>query len=229
MRGDIMKTDAQLKKDIEAELEWDPAINASNVGVAVKEGVVTLTGHLDTYAEKHEIERAVQRVAGVKGLALEFDVKLDPSHHRSDSDIAMAAERSFGWHAMVPADRIQVIVEKGWVTLKGEVDWNYQREEAEKVTRSLMGVVGVSNCITLKQRIMAADVARHILEALTRHADKEARGITVTVDGDKVTLHGDVDSWAERSSVYAAAWAAPGVRSVINELNVRPSSFPDAL
>lgn len=217
-----MKTDAQLKKDIEAELEWEPSINASNVGVSVKQGVVTLSGHLDTYAEKYAVERSVQAVAGVKGIALELDVKLDPSHHRSDSDIVMAAERSFAWHVLVPTDRIQVIVEKGWVTLKGEVDWNYQRDEAEKLARALKGVVGVSNRITLKERVIPADVSRHIKDALTRHADKEAKGITVAVEGDKVTLRGNVGSWPERASVYAAAWAAPGVRSVINELQVYP-------
>lgn len=216
-----MKTDAQLKKDIEAELEWNPAVNASKVGVAVHEGVVTLTGHLDNYAEKHAVEKAVQTVAGVRGIALELDVKLDPGHKRSDSDIAAAAERSFAWHTLVPADKIKVIVEKGWITLKGEVDWEYQRHEAEKVVRSLIGIVGVSNAITLKASATPADVSRRIHDALTRHADSESKGITVSVKEDKVTLRGFVDSWAERANIYNAAWSAPGVRSVVNEISVR--------
>jgi osmotically-inducible protein OsmY len=158
----------------------------------------------------------------VRGIALEFDVKLDPGHRRSDSDIANAAERSFAWHALVPADRIKVIVEKGWISLKGEVDWNHQRQEAERAVRSLTGVVGVSNGITLKATATPADVTRRIRDALARHADSESKGITVTVKEGTVMLEGIVDSWAERANVYSAAWAAPGVRAVVNEVSVRP-------
>ncbi len=216
-----MKTDAQLKRDVTAELEWEPSINASHVGVAVNDGVVTLTGHLDTFAEKYAIERAVQRVAGVKAIAVELDVKLDPGHKRSDSEIAVAAESAFKWHSLVPADRIQVKVEKGWVTLKGEVDWNYQRESAEKAVRPLTGVVGVSNAITLKVTTTPANVAKRISEALARHAEHEAKHIEVLVDGSVVTLRGRVDSWAERTAAYGAAWSAPGVLSVVNEIKVQ--------
>ena len=135
-----MKSDAQLKKDVMAELEWDPAINASQVGVAVKNGVITLTGHLDTYAEKNAVERAVARVGGVQAIAVEMDVKLEPNHRRNDADIAAAAESAFKWHALIPAERIRVKVEKGWVTLSGEVDWEYQRHNAEKAIHNLLGV-----------------------------------------------------------------------------------------
>lgn len=216
-----MKTDAQLKKEVLDELEWDPSINASQVGVAVKDGVVILTGHLETFAEKYAVERAVQRVSGVKAIAVELDVKLEPGHRRSDSEIAAAAEMAFKWHALIPSDRIQVKVEKGWVTLKGEVDWEYQRQNAEKAVRPLTGVVGVSNAITLKASTTPANVASRIRDALARHAEHEAKHIEVIVNGSVVTLRGHVDSWAERTAAYGAAWSAPGVLTVVNEIKVR--------
>lgn len=217
-----MKTDAQLKKDVTAELEWDPSINASHVGVAAADGVVTLTGHLNTFAEKYAIERAVQRVQGVKAIALELDVKLEPGHKRSDSEIANAVESALQWHALVPADRIQVKVEKGWVTLKGQVDWEYQRRNAEKAVRPLTGVVGLSNAIALKPSVTPAKVADRIRDALARHAEREAKHIEVMVSGSAVTLRGNVDSWTERNAAFGAAWSAPGVSSVVNEIRVQP-------
>lgn len=216
-----MKTDEQLKKDVTAELEWDPAVDPAHVGVAVKAGVVTLTGHLDTYAEKYAAQRAVQRVVGVKGIAVEVDVVLDPRHVRSDSEIAAAAESAFKWHALVPADKIQVVVEKGWVTLRGEVDWDYERQEAEKAVRPLVGVVGVSNAITLKPAVVHANVATRIHDALVRQAELDAKGIDVKVTGSTVTLRGSVGSWRESSAASGAAWSAPGVTSVRNELDVQ--------
>jgi osmotically-inducible protein OsmY len=217
-----MKTDTQLKKDVSAELEWDPSISAAHVGVAVKDGIVTLNGHLDTYVEKYAIERAVQRVQGVKGIAVEIDVKLDPGHKRSDADIAAAAESSLKWHALVPADKIQVMVEKGWVTLKGELTWDYERREAENAVRSLTGVVGVSNALTLKTAAAPTDVSKRIRDALVRHAENESKHLEVTVKGDTVTLHGTVDSWTERAAASSAAWAAPGVTKVVNEIRIQP-------
>ncbi len=216
-----MKTDAQLKKDVTAELEWDPSINASHVGVAVADGVVTLTGHLSTFAEKYAIERAVQRVQGVKAIAVELDVKLEPGHKRSDTDIAVAVESALQWHALVPAQCIQAQVEKGWVTLKGEVDWDYQRRNAEKAVRNLTGVVGVSNAMTLKPSVTPAKVADRIRDAMARHAEREAKHIEVMVSGSAVTLRGAVDSWAERNAAFGAAWSAPGVLSVVNEIKVQ--------
>jgi osmotically-inducible protein OsmY len=216
-----MKADAQLKADVSAELDWEPSINASHVGVAVDNGVVTLTGHLDTFAEKFAVERAVQRVQGVRAIALELDVKLEPGHKRSDSEIAAAAESALKWHSLVPEEKIQVKVEKGWVTLKGEVDWDYQRRSAEQAVHPLTGVVGVSNTITLKPRTTPTNVANRIREALTRHAEREARHIEVIVNGSAVTLRGNVDSWAERAAAYGAAWSAPGVLSVVNEVKVQ--------
>jgi osmotically-inducible protein OsmY len=215
-----MKTDAQLKIDVASELEWDPSINATNVGVAVKNGVVTLTGHLDTYAEKYVIERALQRVLGVKAIAIELDVKLAPGHLRSDSEIAAAAESAFKWHALIPAERIRVMVEKGWVTLTGEVDWDYQRTQAEKAVRPLTGVIAVTNSITLKQQVAPANITNRIRDALTRQAEQEAKNIEVAISGTTVTLRGKVHSWAERSAAQAAAWSAPGIIQVRNELSV---------
>ena len=215
-----MKSDSQLKQDVSTELDWDPSINASQVGVAVKDGVVTLSGHLDTYAEKHAVERAAQRVHGVKAIAVELDVKLAPSHQRSDSEIAAAAESALKWHSLVPAERLQVKVEKGWVTLNGEVDWEYQRRSAEKAIRPLTGVIGLSNAVTLRPSTSPANVANRIRDALTRHAEHEAKHIEVIVNGSVVTLRGKVDSWPERTAAYGAAWSAPGVMSVVNELTV---------
>ena len=220
INGSNMKTDMQLKKDVSAELEWDPSINATHVGVSVMAGVVTLTGHLDTFAEKHAIERAAARVHGVKAIAVEVDVKLEPGHRRSDSEIAAAAESALQWHSLVPEGRIRVKVEQGWVTLSGDVDWDYQRQNAENTVRPLTGVVGVSNTIHLKSVATPVNVAARIQEALKRHAEREARHIEITVHGGVVTLSGQVDSWAERAAVFGAAWAAPGVSSVVNELTV---------
>jgi osmotically-inducible protein OsmY len=215
-----MKTDLQLKKDIESELEWDPSIKATNVGVAVKDGIVTLTGHLETYAEKYATERAVQRVEGVKSVAVELDVKLDPLHKRTDADIAAATESAMRWHSLVPADRIKVRVEKGWVTLSGEVEWDYQRQQAVKAVRPLTGVVGVSDNIAIKPKVNASNISHRIRDALARQAEREAKNIEVSVSGQTVTLHGKVHSWAERTAVQGAAWSAPGISTVINQVEV---------
>lgn len=215
-----MKTDAQLKRDVEDELEWDPAVNATHVGVTVDKGVVTLTGHLETYGEKYLVERAAQRVQGVKALAVELDVKLAPGHKRSDSEIAAAVESTLKWHTQVPAERITVRVEQGWVTLKGEVDWAYQRNAAMQAVRALTGVQGLTNEIILKPKVMSANVLTRIREALARHAEQEAQRIEVVIDGATATLRGTVHSWAERTAAQGAAWSAPGVTNVVNELKV---------
>ena len=146
-----MKTDAQLKRDAEAELAWDPEINAEAIGIAVHDGIVTASGHLETYPEKWAVERALSRVAGVRALALELDVRLSPDHRRDDTDIARAAEQALRWHSSLPQDGIRVTVDKGWVTLRGEVEWAFQRRHAEKAVSRLTGVVGVSDEIALKE------------------------------------------------------------------------------
>lgn len=215
-----MKTDADLKRDVMAELAWDPTVTSTAIGVAVKDGVVTLTGHLDTFAEKHAVARAVRRVAHVKAIALELDVKLSPDHQRSDTDVATSAEHALKWNTLVPVDAIRMTVDHGWVTLRGEVEWDYQRRAAEKAIHPLMGVVGITNDLALRARPQVANLSRKIEEALTRQAIREARHIQVNVDGGTVKLTGRVHSWQERDAAQGVAWTAPGVRAVINELVV---------
>lgn len=215
-----MKTDALLKADVLAELAWDPAINPAAIGVAVRQGLVTLTGHLDTLEQKHAAERAVRRVAGVRGIAVELDVRLVPEHRRSDSDVARAAIAALRWNSLVPDDRVQVEVEDGWLTLNGEVDWPYQLASAEQCIRPLTGVRGVTNLVTLKPHVRGLDIAGQITEALKRHAEREARHIDVEVDGGTVTLSGTVDSLAEHDAAIGAAFGTRGVTSVIDKLDV---------
>lgn len=215
-----MKTDAQLQKDILAELAWDPAVNATDVGVIVKDGVVTMTGHLTNFAEKYATERAVRRVSGVKALAIDIEVRLSPSYKRSDSDIAAAVQRAIDWKVVVPDDCIQPKVENGWITLDGEVQWKYQRKAAERAVRDLFGVVGVTNLVKVKPKIAPSDVERNIASALVRQAEREAKKLEIKVDGSRVFFHGKVHSWAEYRAVQGAAWAAPGVSAVENKLTV---------
>lgn len=215
-----MKSDAMLRSDIVAELNFDPAItvNATDIGVIVKDGVVTLSGHPASHAEKHAIERAVQRVKGVKALAIEMSVKLPAGSERADADIAKAAENTLEWNVLVPDNSIHPMVESGWITLNGRVEWEYQRRAAEVAVRNLLGVKGVTNLVEVKSRFTPADVERKISEALHRQADREARHIEVIVNGAQVTLRGVVKSWAERRAAQGAAWSAPGVALVVNNL-----------
>lgn len=215
-----MKTDMQLKTDVIDELAWDPSINATGIGVMVKDGVVTLTGHLDSFAEKHAIEKAVRRVAGARGIALELDVKLSAEHKRSDSEIAQAAVSALRLNSLVPVDKVQVEVEDGWVTLSGEVDWSYQIARAEQSIRPLAGVLGLSSRITIKPRASGQDIGSQITAALTRQAMREARHLTVEVEGSVVTLSGHVHSLAEREAAVGAAFSARGVSRVVDRLHV---------
>lgn len=215
-----MKSDSQLKEDILAELGWDPAVNANEVGVTVKDGVVTLTGHLGTYAEKVAAQRAAQRVAGVKALAVELTVQLASSHQRTDAQIAASAEHVIDWNALVPKAKIRPVVEAGWITLTGEVEWDYQRRAAEASLRNLLGVRGVTNLVTVKPKVNAANVEKCIQDALVRQARREANHIDVSVDGTRITLSGKVHSWAERKAAEGAAWSAPGVSNVVDRLEI---------
>lgn len=215
-----MKTDVELKRDVEAELAWDPAVRSTTIGVAVKDGVVTLTGHIETYAEKYAAEKALRRVTGVKAIALELDVRLSPEHRRSDTDIATAAEQALHWNTSVPADKIRITSEKGWITLQGEVEWDFQRRSVERAIRSLMGVVGISNDITIKPRVTPNDLQQRIGEALKRQVEREVSHMDIRVDGSTVTLRGTVNSWHERDAAAGTAWSAPGVRAVVNDLTI---------
>lgn len=214
-----MKTDADLKRDVEAELAWDPAVRSTDVGVSVKQGVVTLSGHIGTYAEKYAIQRALRRVPGVKAIAIELDVTLAPNHRRSDTEIALAIEHALKWNTVVP-DKITVTVDKGWVTLQGEVEWDYQRRSVEDAVRHLMGVVGISNDIAIKPRVAPTDIEKRIASALQRQLERELKRIEVKIEGSTVTLKGSVNSWHERDAAQGVAWQAPGVRAVINELRI---------
>ena len=215
-----MKTDAQLKADVTDELAWDAAINATNIGVAVKDGVVTLSGHLDSFSEKRAVDHAVRRVAGVRGIAMELDVKLSPAHERSDSDIAQAAADALRLDFLVPQGKVQVEVENGWVTLTGELDWGYQFASAEQCIRPLAGVRGLFNKIVIKPRVKGDDIAKQITAALTRQAMREARHIGIEVEGGVVTLSGKVHSLAEHDAAMGVAFSAPGVARVVDHLQV---------
>jgi osmotically-inducible protein OsmY len=215
-----MKTDSELKKDVLAELLWDPLISETKVGVTVNEGVVTLTGHLDTYAEKVAAKRAAERVSGVKAIAVELDVIPAGIHQRSDTEIALAVEHALSWNTSVPQGRVKVAVEKGWVTLTGDLDWNFQRRAVERMVRPLKGVVGITDNIQLKTLPIPLKLQERIQDALTRQAMREARRIEVSVEGSEVTLRGHVHSWAERNAAEGASWSAPGVVRVNNQLTV---------
>jgi osmotically-inducible protein OsmY len=215
-----VKTDAQLKADVTDELAWDPAINATNVGVMVKDGVVTLAGHLDSFAEKHAVEQAVRKVSGVRGIALDLDVRLAASQQRTDSDIAQAATAALSLNSLVPAGKIKVEVENGWVTLTGQVDWGYQFASAEQCVRPLAGVRGLSNKITVKPRVQSRDIAQQISAALARQAAREARHIGIEVEGSVVTLSGKVHSMAEHDAALGVAFSAEGVSRVVDHLQV---------
>ena len=215
-----MKTDQQLKSDVIAELQWNTAIDPAHVGVAVLDGVVTLSGQVDSLLHKHAAERAVRRVAGVRGIAMDLGVKLPFGQKRSDADIARAVLHALAWHSLVPEDKVRVEVEDGFVTLAGEVDWSYQLAGAEDCVRPLVGVRGVANRITIAQHARPDEIRDAIAAALKRHAEREAGRIQVDVDGSVVTLRGEVDSLAEHEAAIGTAFASRGVASVVDRLSV---------
>ena len=217
-------TDAEIRKNVEAELSFEPSINASEIGVAVKDGIVTLTGRVDSYWEKIAAEEAAARVAGVKAVANELEIRLPFSSERTDEDIARAAVNRLEWTITIPKDRIKVKVSKGWVTLEGEVDWQFQKNAAAEAVRNLVGIKGVINHIVVKERPSTAEVKAKIEEALKRSAEVDASHITVETEGDKVILKGTVRSWFEREEAERAAWRAPGVRKVDNRIVVSASA-----
>jgi osmotically-inducible protein OsmY len=216
----VAKTDEEIQRDVLAELKWDARLQPNEIGVIVKDGVVTLTGLVDSYLKKWNAEEAAQRVAGVKAVANDIEVRLPSSSERTDSDIAAAAVHALEWDALVPSDRVQVTVSKGWVTLRGEVDWQYQKEDAERVVRRLTGVKGVTNLITVKPHTAPSDLKKRIEEALVRTAKLDADRIIVEVQGSKAILKGTVRSWAEREEAERVAWSAPGILSVENRITI---------
>ena len=215
-----MKTDSQLQQDVSAELEWEPSVHAARIGVEVKDGVVTLAGQVDSYAEKWNAERAAQRVAGVKAMTTELKVHITGLSKRTDADIAEAAENVLEWTSSLPAGAIKVMVEGGWVTLSGDVDWQYQRQAAKDSVRYLMGVTGVGDQISIKPSVTATAVKADIEAALKRTSIADAKRITVAVHGSDVTLSGTVHSWDERDTATNSAWGTPGVRNVVDKMTL---------
>jgi len=218
-----MNADTQLQTNVLEELKWRPAVNAAHIGVAAKDGVVTLTGQVAHYAEKSAAEEAAKGVYGVKGLANDIEVELAGSSKRSDQDIAEAALTALKWDYQVPNDKLKVVVKNGWITLDGTVDWEFQKDAAARCIRNLMGVIAVTNQIKIKPASKWIDVKSKIEDAFRRNADFEARRIAVSTDDDGVvTLTGSVATWAERDRAVWSAWSAPGVTSVHNDLAIAP-------
>lgn len=215
-----MKTDAQLKQDIIAELAWEPSINASQIGIEVQDGTVTLAGHVGSYGEKWQAERAAQRVSGIKGLAVEIDVKLPGVSKRTDADIARTAQNVLEWTTYLPKESVKVKAENGWVTLSGTVEWDYQRQRAKAAVRHLMGVVGVSDEISVEPTTSVRTLKIEIEAALRRRVPADSQHISVEVLGDDVTLSGSVRGWSEHDLATSSAWSTPGVRMVIDKLTI---------
>lgn len=215
-----MKTDSQLQQDVNAELKWEPSVHAARIGVEVKDGVVTLAGQVDSYAEKWSAERTALRVSGVQAMSTELTVHLTSLSKRTDADIAASVENVLEWSSSLPAGGIQVMVEGGWVTLSGDVDWQFQRQAAADSVRFLMGVTGVSNQISIMPTLSATLVKSDIEAALKRTAIEDAKMINVAVRGADVTLSGTVHSWAERETATNSAWGTPGVLSVVDKMTL---------
>jgi osmotically-inducible protein OsmY len=213
--------DKQLQQSVLDELEFEPSIDAAHIGVAVENGVVTLTGHVSSYAEKTVAEQATRRVKGVHAIAQEIEVRYPSDKKTADDEIAKRALKVLEWNSIIPQNTVEVTVQKGWVTLAGDVTWQFQRKAAEDAVRKLSGVTGVVNSISIKPTVNASNIKQKIEDALTRHAHVEAHAIRVNVwDGNKVSLEGKVDSWDEREAVQNAAWSVAGVQWVDDRLTI---------
>lgn len=215
-----MSHDDKLQKAVLAELNWEPSITAAHIGVAADNGTVTLTGHVHSYGQKHAAEMATGRVKGVKAIAEEIEVRLPFEVNRDDADIATAAANRLAWDTGTPRDAVKIKVEKGWVTLTGQVEWHFQKEAAEREVRNLMGVLGVSNQVTIKPRVDTAHLQDDIQLALHRSIFFQPENVHVTAQEGRVKLTGTVNSWQERRTAASTAWAAHGATSVENDLIV---------
>jgi osmotically-inducible protein OsmY len=215
-----MSQDSQLQHDVLAEFKWEPSLTAGHIGVTANHGVVTLSGHVENYAQKHAAETAARRVKGVKAVAEEIEVRLTFDVKRSDADIAAAAIDRLAWNVSVPKDSVKVKVEKGWVTLTGQVDWWYQKDAVEQDIRPLLGVVGVSNQTTIKPRVNIANLSDDITHALHRSWFFNPETVQVRANGSKVVLTGTVQSPYDRQVAAQTAWSAPGVTNVENDIAV---------
>jgi osmotically-inducible protein OsmY len=221
----MVRTDSDIQRDVAEELKWEASLRDDDIAVAVRDGVVTLAGYVDSYLDKWRAERTVERIAGVKAIVNSLEVRIPSASQRPDPEIARAAVDALKWNVSVPQDRIKLRVENGWVTMEGDVDWNYQREAAERAVRSLTGVRGVTNLITVRARPTPSDVKQKIMDALKRGAEFDASHITVDVVGDKAILRGTVRSYTEMQDAARAARNAPGIREVENLLTVDPHVF----
>ena len=215
-----IRADDQIQNDVVAELKWDTRLQPHNIAVTVKDGVVTLMGWVDSLTKQWAAEEAAHRVRGVKAVASEIEIHVPASDERTDPEIAEAALYALKWNSSLPADKVSITVSKGFVTLKGEVQWQHQKEEAERTVRSLWGVKGVNNLITAHSRVTPTDLKQKIEEALVRSVKTEAERVTVEVKGSTVVLKGTVRSWLEREEAERVAWSAPGVISVDNWITV---------
>jgi len=217
-----MRSDIDIKRDVEAELRWNPDIDATDIAVAVKNGVVTLSGFVRSYAQKFEAEQTAKRVNGVAAVANDIEVRLPVFNQRPDPEIARDAVAEIQNNLPYSSDHVRVVVRDGWVTLEGSVEWNYQRERAEQVVRRVRGVKGVTNLIELQPRVPPVEVKHKIEEAFRRSAELDANRITVETEGGVVTLRGTVRSWAERQEAERVAWATPGIVRVNNLITISP-------
>lgn len=215
-----MDNDRVLQRKVIAELEWEPSVDAANIGVAVIDGVVTLNGYVNSYTEKLAAEKAVRRVAGADAIAEELKIRFASDAKTADHEIAKRILDMLTWNSLIRTENIQVKVEQGWVTLTGEVKWRYQSKAAARVAEQINGVIGVSNNIRITNVPVAPDVRKRIEEAFERQAGLDARAVTVAVDGNRVTLGGHVHAWHERQVAERAAWAAPGVTQVIDRIAI---------
>ena len=216
-----MRTDTEIRRDVESELQWDPSVDSKKIGVIVNGGVVTLTGEVCHFAGKWAAEDITKRVSGVRAIANELQVKIPLSGARSDTDIALAAANALRWHVATGSEPIKPVVVDGWVTLSGKVQWGFQKNAAENSMRNLIGVKGVINDILVASAVKVADVKQKIQDAFKRHALLDANEIDVNVDSSTVTLKGHVHTWQEHADAAYAAWAAPGVAHVENRLVIQ--------
>jgi osmotically-inducible protein OsmY len=215
-----LRSDAQIQVDVLEQLKWEPRLRPNEIGVIVRDGVVTLTGTVTAFTAKYAAEEAAHRVRGVKAVANDIEVKLFPGTERSDADIAEAVVRALERDALIPVDKLDVTVSNGWVTLRGEVEWHYQREDAYEVVRRIAGVKGVTNLIVVRPKVRSSDLKKKIEDALIRSAQIDASNISVETLGTRVTLTGTVHSWAEKQEAERQAWAAPGVTEVDNQIRI---------